>query len=102
MDYSTLFNEIETHQLIKKHIRTISENLLESFKRVLNYRELTMFSMMVALIVFNLLTYCLGWMRFYNNLETKIVATEYILTFIPITEINKNSTIINYLKEKML
>ena len=41
-------------------------------------------------------------MKFYQNLEQKITATEYILTFIPIDEINKNPKIAQYIKEEIL
>jgi hypothetical protein len=61
-----------------------------------------MFAMMLALIAINFLAYLLGWIRFFNGLESKIVATEYILTFIPINEINKSLTILAYLKKKMV
>lgn len=40
-----------------------------------------------------------AWIRFYNSLGQKIIATEYILTFIPIDQINKNPKIAKYIKE---
>ena len=42
------------------------------------------------------------WLKFYNELEKKIKATEYILTFIPLDEINKNAKIVQYIKDKIV
>jgi hypothetical protein len=58
--------------------------------------------MMIALCVFNFTVLMLAWMKFYQSLEHKITATEYILTFIPIDEINKNPKISQYIKEEIL
>ena len=42
------------------------------------------------------------WWKYYQNVEEKIVATEYILIFIPLNEINKNPKIASYIKQKIL
>ena len=57
---------------------------------------------LICVCVVNL-TLLLGiWWKYYGNVEEKIVATEYILTFIPLNEINKNKKIAQYIKENIL
>jgi len=85
----------------KKWIRKLTDLLSDSIDRTLQFREIIMFAMMLTLIGVNFLAYLLGWIRFYSSLQAKIVATEYILTFIPLTEINKSSRILSYLRKKM-
>ena len=74
----------------------------EGLKRYIEKTEIISFGMMLALCIFNFTVMLLGWMKFYQNLEQKIIATEYILTFIPIDEINKNPKIAQYIKEEIL
>lgn len=61
-----------------------------------------MFAIMLTMCIsnFTILLFC--WLKFYHSLEQKIAATEYILTFIPIDEINRNPKIANYIKEEIL
>ena len=58
--------------------------------------------MMVGVSVLNLSVLLYIWLKFYNELEKKIKATEYILTFIPLDEINKNAKIVQYIKDKIV
>ena len=54
-------------------------------------------------VCFTNLTLWLGfWWKYYGAIEEKIVATEYILTFIPLDEINKNPKIAEYIKNQIL
>lgn len=57
---------------------------------------------LVSFCVLCLVAVLLGWMWYYWGLEDKITATEYILAFIPIDEINKNGKIANYIREQIL
>lgn len=57
---------------------------------------------MITICILNITVLMWAWMRFYNSLGQKIIATEYILTFIPIDEINKNPKIAKYIKEQVL
>lgn len=88
--------------ITKRWMRSLTDILMQSLRRTLQFRELTLFGMMLSLIAINLLAYLLGWIRFFGGLEAKIVATEYILTFIPLGEINKSPRILAYLRSKML
>ena len=69
----------------KKWMRSLSALLTQSLFQALQFREIMMFAFMLSLIAVNILTFLLGWIRFYSGLQAKIVATEYILTFIPLT-----------------
>ncbi len=57
---------------------------------------------MLTMCIANCTVLLFCWLRFYHNLEQKIAATEYILTFIPIDEINRNPKIANYIREEIL
>lgn len=61
--------------ITKKWMRQLTSLLLESLQRSLEFRETLMFATMLSLIGVNLLAYLLGWIRFFSNLEAKIVAT---------------------------
>lgn len=70
--------------------------------RLVQQIDTIIFAIMLTMCVanFTILLFC--WVRFYHSLEQKIAATEYILTFIPIDEINRNPKIANYIKEEIL
>ena len=61
-----------------------------------------LFAVMLGVCIINCTILLWAWMSFYGSLEKKIVATEYILTFIPIDEINKNPKIVKYIREQVL
>lgn len=55
-------------------------------------------SMLHVYMVFILI----GIIKYYINLENRMIATEYILTFIPIDEINGNAKIGRYVRKRYL
>jgi hypothetical protein len=76
--------------------------LIKGVGRYLQVNDSIVFGLMLAICILNMSVLMWGWVSFYNSLEKKIIATEYILTFIPIDEINKNPKIVKYIKEKIL
>ena len=61
-----------------------------------------LFGILLAICIVNWTVLMWGWISFYNSLEDKMMATEYILTFIPIDEINKNPKIVRYINEQLV
>ena len=76
--------------------------LTDGLQRFLASEDAVLFGMMVGVSVLNLSVLLYIWLKFYNELEKKIKATEYILTFIPLDEINKNAKIVQYIKDKIV
>lgn len=56
---------------------------------------------LVSVCIVYLLLLMVAWMKYYWRLEERIVATEYILAFIPIDEVNKNKKIANYIRNEI-
>ena len=93
----------ENFQLIIKYAwRKMTLILENGLSRYISSTEIVSFGIMLGLCIFNFTVLLFVWMKFYQNLEQKITATEYILTFIPIDEINKNPKIAQYIKEEIL
>ena len=65
-------------------------------------KDSVFFGVMLGLCILYCTVLLYAWMRFYGSLEKKIIATEYILTFIPLDEINKHPKIVKYIREEVL
>jgi hypothetical protein len=88
--------------LFKLFWRQLEIVCVEGTRRLLLNQDSLLFGVMLGVCILNCTVLLWAWMSFYGSLERKIVATEYILTFIPIDEINKNSKIVKYIKEQIL
>ncbi len=88
--------------LLKNYWRKLGEELVGGAQRLVVGGEGLLFGAMLGVCIVNCTVLIWGWIRFYNSLEKKMVATEYILTFIPIDEINKNPKIVRYIQDQVL
>ena len=88
--------------LLKKYWRQLSVILLSGLDALVRGNDSLLFAVMLAVCIINMTLLLWAWIRFYNSLGQKIIATEYILTFIPIDQINKNPKIAKYIKEQVL
>lgn len=89
-------------KILKNNWRKLTQIVLDGLVRFMGSNDLASFVLMVVICLCNFTVLLFVWIRFYNNLEQKIIATEYILTFIPIDEINKNPKIVKYIKQDIL
>ena len=88
--------------LVKRYWREFDAVIRSAADRFYSYREGVFFGVMLGLVVLNMVFNMWFWIQFFVEQEQKITATEYILTFIPIDEINKNPPIIKYIRENVL
>ena len=87
---------------MKVYWRQFTQLVCDSMKRFNSMLETINIWILVSVCVFNMI-FCMGaWLKYYHHLEAKIVATEYILTFIPIDEINKNKKIAEFIKKQII
>lgn len=87
---------------MKEYWRQFQTILLNGSSRFVMLNDSLLFGIMLSICIINMTFLLWGWIQFYNSLEQKIIATEYILTFIPIDEINKNPKIVKYIKDQIL
>lgn len=87
---------------MKTYYRKLSTIIIEAIQLILTQIDTVVFAVMLSLIISSFLILYFGWYKFFELIEKQIMATEYILTFIPITEINKNPRISMYVRVHML